>query len=69
MNAFLDYFRQRQQSGSFCTILAVSIESSGVVDSLTEMPQPGQRQIKASPFPASDATNSTPAAAKPMFAE
>jgi hypothetical protein len=49
MNAFIDYFRQRQQRGSICTILAASIESSGVVDSLTEMPQPGQLQIKRVP--------------------
>jgi hypothetical protein len=69
MTAFLDHLRQRQQRGSAWTILAASIESSGVVDSLTETPQPGQFQTKASLSPASEATSSTPAAAMPMLAE
>jgi hypothetical protein len=46
-----------------------SIDSNGVVVSLTETPQPGQRQTMTSLRPASIAISSTPPAAIPMLAE
>jgi len=46
------FMGQRQQSGSLSTIRTASIESNGVVDSLTETPHPGQLQTKASLGPA-----------------
>lgn len=64
-----DQFRHRQQSGSFSTIRDASIDSSGVVVSLTETPQPGHRQTMTSLCPASIAISSTPPEAIPMLAE
>jgi hypothetical protein len=63
------FLRQRQQSGSFSTIRTVSIESNGVVNSLTERPHPGQLQPKESLSPASEAISSIPAEAMPIFPE